>query len=57
MNSKELRKKLDKENKNTVRIFKCDMKKKKGLSPECMASWKRAIAAWHEWREALDIVE
>ena len=54
MNAKELKKKLDKTNKEAVRLHKRDMKAKKSFSPEFRAVYKIAIATWHEWAAELD---
>jgi hypothetical protein len=54
MNSKELKEKLDKENKDVVRLFTRDMRAQEGLSPEYMAAYKLAKKTWREWCDALD---
>jgi hypothetical protein len=54
MNSKQLKEKLDEENKEVVRLFTRDMRAQKGLSPEYMAAYKLAKTTWREWCDALD---
>lgn len=54
MNSKELEEKLDKENKEVVRLFTRDMRAQEGLSLEYKAAYKLAKKTWREWCDALD---
>jgi hypothetical protein len=54
MNSKELKEKLDKENKDVVRLFTRDMRAQKGLSEEYKAAYKLAKKTWRQWCDALD---
>jgi len=54
MNSEELKKKLDEENKDVVRLFTRDMRAQEGLSGEYKAAYKLAKKTWREWCDALD---
>jgi len=54
MNSKQLKEKLDEENKDVVRLFTRDMRAQEGLSGEYKAAYKLAKKTWHEWCDALD---
>jgi|LakMenEpi03Aug12_release.lakeMendotaPanAssembly.Ray.scaffolds.fasta_scaffold171594_4 hypothetical protein len=54
MNSKQLKEKLDLENKDVVRLFTRDMRAQEGLSEEYKAAYKLAKTTWREWCDALD---
>lgn len=54
MNSKQLKEKLDAENKDVVRLFTRDMRAQEGLSAEYKAAYKLAKKTWREWCDALD---
>lgn len=54
MNSKQLKEKLDAENKDVVRLFTRDIKAQEGLSREYKAAYKLAKETWREWCDALD---
>jgi hypothetical protein len=54
MNSKQLKEKLDLENKDVVRLFTRDMRAQEGLSEEYKAAYKLAKKTWREWCDALD---
>lgn len=54
MNSKQLKEKLDEENKEVVRLFFRDMTAQEGLSEEYKAAYKLAKKTWREWCDALD---